>query len=61
MDEEIPELDPASPEMRKVREDWHLKNMEEIRATVIRGSTGIEASYLVDQAVRISRAGACND
>jgi hypothetical protein len=41
----------SDPEARSVLEDYHRRNMEEIRATVTRGAAGIEASYLFDQGI----------
>jgi hypothetical protein len=54
MDNVTAELDAASPETRSVHEDWHRRNMEEIRAAVTRGAGGIEASYFADQGLQSS-------
>ena len=56
MDEDFAELDADSQESRNVREDWCRRNMEEVRAAVTRGATGVEASYFVDQGVLQSYA-----
>jgi hypothetical protein len=49
MSENFEDIDPDSPEARQFRQDYYRRTMEEIRVAVNRGTTGIEASYFIDQ------------
>ena len=49
MYEEIIQAVTDSPEARDILEELHRQNMQEIRAAVTRGASGIEASYFCDQ------------
>jgi len=49
MSDEVAEPDTDGLEARNVLDDVHRQYMQEIRATVTRGATGIEASYFCDQ------------
>ena len=49
MNQDTEHTDPDLLDERSFQLDYHRKNMEEIRAAVTRGTTGIEASYYVEQ------------
>jgi hypothetical protein len=53
---EIEEPVSESLELRDLLQDYHRRNMEEIRSAVTRGAAGIEASYFCDQEVLLSLA-----
>jgi hypothetical protein len=47
---------PDSLQLREFLQDYHRRNMEEIRSAVTRGAAGIEASYFCDQEVLLGLA-----
>ena len=58
MYDEITESDTDWLDARSVLDDVYRQNMQEIRATVTRGATGIEACYFCDHGVHLSLANA---
>lgn len=56
MNERLEEPDSDPLEVGEFRQDYHRKNMEEIRSAISRGAAGIEASYFCDHEVLLSLA-----
>lgn len=56
MIEKIGEPDLDLAEAHDHRDDYHRRNVGEIRAAVTRGATGIETSYFLEQGSFLNRA-----